>query len=79
MISTESSEFFRGVVDVDLSVVTTSRGPNNNTKLVSRHPVFVDLKAQATGMVEQTNEPPNDTQVNNYHRIRPLLFPTLVF
>ena len=71
MISTESSEFFRGVVDVDISVVTmTSREPNN-TKLVSRHPVFVDLKAQATGMTEQGPEPRDDTQVNNCHAIKP--------
>ena len=64
MISTESSEFFRGVVDVNLSVVTTTSREPNNTKLVSRHPVFVDLKAQATSMAEQAHEQPNDTQVS---------------
>ena len=79
MISTESSEFFRGVVDVDLSVVTaTSTEPNNNTKLASRHPILVELKGLSTGTGAQRHEQGDHTQVNNYHCIRPLFFLNLV-
>ena len=79
MISTESSEFFRGVVDVDLSVVTTTpSGPNNNTKLVSKHPLFFELKGLSTGTRRQRHEQGDHTQVNNYHYIKPLFFPNLV-
>ena len=67
MISTETSQFFRGIVDVDLSVVTTtSSGPNNN-KLVSSHPMFIELEGQKSGTATQGKEPSDGTQVNNYY------------
>ena len=42
--SAESSEFFRGVVDVDLTVVSaTENDANNNEENTSSHPILVEL------------------------------------
>ena len=48
--SVESSEFFRGVLDVDVSVVkATPSDSNNNTEHTSSHPIMVELEGRMAG------------------------------
>ena len=55
--STESSELFRGVVDVDVTMVkATPSDPNNNTEQTSSHPIFVELTGRTAGASQLQNE-----------------------
>ena len=50
--SAESSEFFRGVVDVDLTVVSAAESDaNNNEENTSSHPILVELAGRMIGEV----------------------------
>ena len=61
--STESSELFRGVVDVDVTMVkATPSDPNNSTEQTSSHPIFVELTGRTVG-VSQIQKENGHTQV----------------
>ena len=48
--SAESSEFFRGVVDVDLTIVSAAESDaNNNKEKTSSHPILVELVGRMIG------------------------------
>ena len=51
--SAESSEFFRGVVDVDLTVVSAAESDANSNKEnkenISSHPILVELTGRMIG------------------------------
>ena len=53
MQSTESAGFFRGIIDVDLTVVKpTSSDSNNNTEHTSSHPILVELQGEIAGALK---------------------------
>ena len=65
MQSDESSELFRGVVDVDLTIVKpTPKDPNNNTEQTSSHPIMVELAGHMVGGSQIQNQN-GDNQVPN--------------
>ena len=61
--STESSELFHGVVDVDVTIVKASDS-NNNTQQTSSHPIFVELTGRTVG-ASQIQKENGHTQVLN--------------
>ena len=63
MQSTASSELFRGVVDVDLTIVKpTPKDPNNIPEQTSSHPIMVELTGRMVGG-SQIQEQNGDKQV----------------
>ena len=57
MQSDESSEFFRGVVNTDVTMVkATANDDNNNTVNTSSYPIMVELTGRMAGQrMEQTD------------------------
>ena len=57
MQSDESSEFFRGVVNTDVTMVkATPSDDNNNTVNTSSYPIMVEMTGRMAGQrIEQTN------------------------
>ena len=57
MQSAESSELFRGVVDVDLTVVKpTSSDPSKNTEQTSSHPIMVEMSGRMISSSQATDQ-----------------------
>ena len=75
MQSEESSEFFRGVVNTDVTMVkATPSDDNNNTVNTSSYPILVELTGRMAGQrMEQTDD---DEQVHLSFKTFHLVFIT---
>ena len=75
MQSEESSEFFRGVVNTDVTMVkATPSDDNNNTENTSSYPIMVELTGRMAGQrMEQTD---GDKQVHSSYQAFQLNFIT---
>ena len=64
MQSAESSKFFRGVVNTDVTMVkATPSNDNNNTENTSTYPIMVELKGRMIGGSQSQGLEGSDGQV----------------
>ena len=64
MQSAESSEFFRGVVNTDVTMVkATPSDDNNNTENTSTYPILVELKGRMIGESQSQDQKGSDAEV----------------
>ena len=65
MQSEESSEFFRGVLNTDVTMVkATPSDDNNNTENASSYPILVELTGRMAGGSPSQDQRVGDGQVN---------------
>ena len=64
MQSPESSEFFRGLVNTDVTMVkATPSDDNNNTENTSTYPIMVELKGRMIGESQSQDKKGGDREV----------------
>ena len=75
MQSAESSEFFRGVVNTDVTMVkATPSDDNNNTVNTSSYPIMVELRGRMAGGTEGVDQIVGNGQVSLQSPVRPYKF-----